>query len=1448
MFNVRGRCASACALLFLSLCSLSVIAQNDDRNDVPVQRNPTVSQPSYPKLIDVDLRDLPVKEAWRAGDAIKEIPRRRTRKVEDKEKPESRRDSLLDLQESALDGFSDVSPLLNFNGQGYSGVNPPDTVGDVGLNYFIQSINGGGGATYVIYSKADGSVVAGPFSMESLGSGSCASGLGDPVVLYDELAQRWMISEFSNAANVLCVYVSQTSDPISGGWYNYVFNTPNFPDYPKYGVWPDGYYVGTNENISRLYALDRLSMLNGDPATAQSFSATDLSGFSFQMVTPADLDGSTAPPPGAPNVFMRHRDDEIHAGSSNGSEDYLELFEFSVDWGTPANSSLTGPISIAVSEFDSTLCGTSSFSCFPQPGTSTQLDPLREVVMFRLSYRNFGAYQVLLGNLVTDVDGSDHGGVRWFELRNSGGSWSVFQEGTYAPDSDNRWMAGIAMDGSGNIAVAYNVSSSSTFPGLRYAGRLASDPLGTLPQGEYTIVNGSASNNSNRYGDYASMGVDPADGCTFWFTGQYNNAGSWSTRIATFSFDECGCTNPPAAPSSLGAVNNGLNQVDLSWNAVAGATEYRVFRAQGSCPQPSYSLIGTTSSISFSDTSVSGGTPYAYVVTAFDGVEGCESGNSSCVDITPLGNCAQAPNFSGLQSVSNDMSSSCSLTLSWVAGTPNCGSSVSYNIYRSTTSGFTPNAGNRIQSCVVGTSYSDSDVSGATPYYYIVRAEDNSGGGSGPCGGNEDTNTIELQGVASGPDTVFLNDDMESGSGNWATAALPADTGRSAWSIATSQSQSGTHAWFCSDESSVKDQVVETVTPIAIPAFVSGTLQFESYYNTESTYDGGVLEYSTNGGSSWQDILAGDGGSVAANSGRILTNGYNSTISTSYSSPIGGRSAWSGNSGGFLLTQVDLTDLAGNTVLFRWRMACDSSVAATGWWLDDVVVSYGSDCTTGSCSYAIDPTSAAFGASGGSDSVTVTAASGCTWSASSNVGWVSITSGSSGNGNGAVAYTVAANTSSSSRAGSMTIAGQSFTVNQAGMACSYSISPSSASFTDSGGSGSVTVSAASGCAWTAASNDGWISISSGSSGSGNGTVGYSVAANGSSSARAGSMTIAGQTFTVNQDGGACSYAISPTSASYGDAGGSGSVSVTADSGCAWVASSNAAWITVTSGSSGSGSGTVGYSVAANGSISSRAGTLTIAGQTFTVNQAGVPCSYGVSPTSAAFGEAGGSASFAVTAAAGCAWTAGSNDAWISITSGASGSGNGSVGYAVAANGTTSARSGSMTIAGQTVTVTQDAGSTGSWVELTNDDFESGWGSYVDGGSDCRRSARDAAYAHQGTYCVRIRDNSGSASSFYSQNSLNISSYSELQIEFWYRPVSMETNENFFVELWDGTQWNVIANYVAGTDFTNNNFYNPTIVVDSGSVNFASNAQLRFRCDASGNNDRVYIDEIVVSGR
>ena len=342
------------------------------------------------------------------------------------------------------------------------------------------------------------------------------------------------------------------------------------------------------------------------------------------------------------------------------------------------------------------------------------------------------------------------------------------------------------------------------------------------------------------------------------------------------------------------------------------------------------------------------------------------------------------------------------------------------------------------------------------------------------------------------------------------------------------------------------------------------------------------------------------------------------------------------------------------------------------------------------CSVAIDSNSQSVAVGGTNGvSVAVSAPGGCPWTAASNAGWITITSGASGSGNGKVAFNVAANTGSA-RSGTLTIGGNTFTVSQAAQqaACAYSISPATQSMSSAGGTGtSIAVSTTAGCAWTAASNAGWLTIISGSSGTGNGTVAYSVAANTGTAARTGTLTIGGQAFTLNQ-AASCSYSIDPVAQSLSAAAGAGtSIAVSTAAGCAWTAASNAGWLTITSGSSGSGNGTVGFSVAAN-TGSGRAGTLTIAGRTFAVLQAGA-CTYSISPSSATIGRDGGDGpEIDVSAPAGCPWTATSNDGWLTIRSGASDTGNGEVKFRVASFSGSAPRTGTLTIAGQTFTVTQ----------------------------------------------------------------------------------------------------------------------------------------------------------------
>lgn len=341
-----------------------------------------------------------------------------------------------------------------------------------------------------------------------------------------------------------------------------------------------------------------------------------------------------------------------------------------------------------------------------------------------------------------------------------------------------------------------------------------------------------------------------------------------------------------------------------------------------------------------------------------------------------------------------------------------------------------------------------------------------------------------------------------------------------------------------------------------------------------------------------------------------------------------------------------------------------------------------------SCTFTVSPLSQTFTSAAGTGSVSVTTTGSCNWAATSNDSWITVTSGSTGTGNGTVSYSVTAN-SGAQRLGSITIAGQIHSVTQSGVAaCSYTITPASLSFSASGGPGSVSVSVAPGCNWTATSNDAWISITSGNTGSGNGSVNYTVANNTTTTQRTGTITVAGQTHTVTQNGLQCTYTISPTALSYTASAGTGTVNVTAAAGCTWTATTSDSWITITSGT-GSGTGTAGYSVSANTGTSQRLGSLTVAGQTHTVVQNGTSsCTYTLTPSSQTFTAIAGTGSFNITTTSGCSWTAISNDSWIFISSGNTGSGNGTVNFTVNASNSTSQRVGTITIGGQIYTITQ----------------------------------------------------------------------------------------------------------------------------------------------------------------
>lgn len=629
-------------------------------------------------------------------------------------------------------------------------------------------------------------------------------------------------------------------------------------------------------------------------------------------------------------MIMRQRDTEAHSGPA-APEDVIEMWHFDVDWVEPGNSTLTQLPDLDVAEFESDLCGLSAFACFQQPGTGTTLDPLREVVMNRLQYRNFGDYEVLAGNFVTDVDGTDHGGLRWFELRRAtpADPWTLHQEGTYAPDADSRWMAASAMDQSGNFAIAYNVSSSSTFPSLRYSGRLFDDPLGTLSQPETSIDEGTASNSSNRYGDYAAMNVDPSDDCTFWFTGENNRSSSWRTQIASFRFDACGCELEPL-PLSLTGGPAGDNEVDLSWNdsELPTVVEYRVRRAR--TPGGPYTTIatlpdtspgsGNVGSYDFTDTTVSGGIEYHYVVQASDGAA-CTSDASNEVSALATGSCTLAPLFAGLVSVDTPFSGICTLNLQWQAGAAECGGPLSYNVYRSQDPDFVPGPGNRIAEDIGSQAYTDlNSLVTNTTYWYVVRAVDTANG-------VEEPNTVRVSGFPQGQLTTgtFVDDGGDTG--------LAQMTLEAPWTLSPTEGDAGPAVYKTGNYGN------NTCAGLTTPELVVGpssVLTFRSQYDIESGWDKGEVQISIDGGQSWDRL-------------EVNYPASSSRQSDACGFPTG--TFFTGTDLTYATYTADLSAYSGESAFIRFQMSSDTTQTRQGWWIDDISITdtgVPGTCATGS--------------------------------------------------------------------------------------------------------------------------------------------------------------------------------------------------------------------------------------------------------------------------------------------------------------------------------------------------------------------------------------------------------------------------------------------------------------------------------------------------------------------
>lgn len=581
-----------------------------------------------------------------------------------------------------------LSPLtlnsgLNILGLGYgfpnytNQANVPDTNGAVGPTQFVEWIN----YSFVVFNKSTGAVQYGPALgatlWQSLG-GPCATYSNlDPVVQYDKLANRWvMFMPIFHEPSYFCVAVSTTSDFVNSSWHLYNFLEPTttlcncrpMPDYPKWGVWPDGYYVSYNQGGGSnnflgagACVVDRNSMLAGNAATMQCFTTT---GANYGAMLPADVDGTTAPPSGSPEYYT----------SFDYNDQSLDIWQFHVDWTTPSNSTFTGPTNISVAAFTES-CGETvtemnytTGACVPQLGTSEMLDSYADRLMFRLAYRNFGSYASLLANHTVNTGSGSQTGLRWYELRNSGSGFSLYQQGTYAPDASSRWMGSIAMDKVGDIAMAYSTSSSTINPTIRYTGRVPTDALGQMDSETDILSQASVAHTSltstYRWGDYSSLVIDSSDDCTFWSASEYIPTGAnnhWATRISAFNFPSCtqsytltvseiGQGTVTSADGNINCVN-GSGSCSAVYSSGASvsltatpSTNWAFSGWSGACTganpctvtmsssQTATATFAATQTYTLSVNEVGQGT-----VTSTDGSINCTNGSGTCSAVYPSG-------------------------------------------------------------------------------------------------------------------------------------------------------------------------------------------------------------------------------------------------------------------------------------------------------------------------------------------------------------------------------------------------------------------------------------------------------------------------------------------------------------------------------------------------------------------------------------------------------------------------------------------------------------------------------------------------------------------------------------------------------------------------------------------------------------------------------------------
>jgi hypothetical protein len=890
------------ALLAVILYNLPTLAEQQvlDIDNEPAEfqvEGPFLSEPVQPYIFYSDVRNLlpsAVNEPSVGTSPVKYVPG---------SEPKGPSTVILGWEDPVrqmIDSPGEMpTPINHFPGISYTSGGsgwPPDTNGDVGPNHYLQTVN----TSLAIFIKTTGQKLA-QFTFNQFFDGTgtpCDNqNFGDPVVVYDRLADRWLVTDFavpgSPAGYYECMAISRTGDPVSGGWnlYGIKISDKSLNDYPKFGVWPNAYFMSANMfkdgNIwdgVEVWAFNRSQMLAGAPVQAVHFALSGESGYSSLL--PSHM--LSMPPTGSPNYF-----------ASVSPPDQLQLWEFQVDWATPLNATFTGPVILHTAEF-------AMAASVPQHGSPVYLDSLSFRPMMQLQYRNMGDMEVLWLNHTVASQGV--AGVRWYEVRDPGGTPDISQQGTYQPDSLHRWMGSLAVDRDGNMAVGYSVSSSEMYPSIRYAGRLAGELPGVLTQGEASLIEGNGAQLIlNRWGDYSAMSVDPVDDCTFWYTNEYylSTGTDWQTRIGYFKFPSCG------QPKGYiqGTVRNSVTQQPISNVQIIARGAGQTITVQTdtggmyhlSLASATYQIVagphlpGYPDEVAVSGILVRVGqtetidihlVPKPYLVES--GILLDDSGTHG------NGNSFPEPGEQGILIWQ---------TLQNIGAVPATGVSAEV---------VSLSAGVKVEENNAG--YPDIPVgitaTNITPFMISLAP-------TITCG--EDLQFREILTTGQGvqyidfhlnasvvlPRQEVLNNDTESGSLGWSTGGSP-----NQWGITSLKSNSPSHSWTDSPDGRYSD---DSDTYLRTPALdLSGKrhIQISGWfsYELEAGYDYVYLEYSLNGGSDWNQL------------------------------PL---HSFNGHHNNWEYTTIDAPALDGQSdVALRFRLVSDQSVTFDGIYIDDIVLTY----------------------------------------------------------------------------------------------------------------------------------------------------------------------------------------------------------------------------------------------------------------------------------------------------------------------------------------------------------------------------------------------------------------------------------------------------------------------------------------------------------------------------